>query len=948
MGSEKPDAVIARLLLAATAAFSLAASASPLSSWAFRVLRTDHFEIVYRDNQKDLAKRYAVASEQAYELLIPIFKEAPSKTILVITDETDASNGLATFLPYPTIYVYPVLPTTLDSIDEFGDWPLEMVVHEYTHILNMYPAHGFYVPLKWIFGNVVCPNAVLPKWYLEGLAVNLESRLTDHGRLRSSETQAAARVLVNSHRLAEEDIPRINQPDISTWPYGSRPYLFGGWWWSQVQTEKGAGIIDTWNQNFSRRIPFFLNGPMAEQTQKTAEGLLGSTHESIEKTANEQLDILASEKTNLSTRLTPEEDGEQTVFAISPNGKRLMYWVSLGSGKGSRVYVRERVEITDAFTSVPAKKLFKTVGAQRARWIDDDRIVFDQTDPSSPRVSYRDLYKYDFTTDDVTRLTKGERAQEPSPRGDRIAFIQNDGGRNHLMLLDLKTGKSEGLVHSSYTQRLSSPEFLDDDTLLFVLRQRSGKEQVMSYSFKTKKTSAWNDKLASVQHLRVLPKGVFLSNADTGVRNAFIVTPTETMAVSNTFSDIQTVDYDAGRNEVLASELTPLGRRLMSFPLQTYKPPKISPVPLEKPPTPQTTKVKIKEEGYYPIAYMLPRYWIPFVYPVENGLLFQGTTSNADPVGRNRYSIAGAWDTVTRKPSYGLDYVNSSLPTDIGLAYGKSVYAVGAGPKIIESQFAGLNLINTWPFNTKYASWRLGGVYSDTESSSVKYKRMGPTTGVTYSRLDSPLNNRFGYHASVAHEEFIKNQNEWVGYGHTSFHLAEKMNVGKGGIVLHAKGAFAPKLPKGLPTYDLGDRTVGGNYLVNLTGSDYMLRGYPSGSFVGRKILNANLEYAFPLVDTIGGYGTFPVFLKDLELAFFVDTVAVDGYATEKETGRPWNVRMNRFFSGTGGELRLNSTTGYHLPISLILGGYYGFTGKYGGGFTPFFGIGLSGLGALE
>ncbi len=86
-----------------------------------------------------------------------------------------------------------MLPTSFDSLDEFGDWALEMMIHEYTHILNMYPAHGIYVPFKWVFGTVVRPNAILPRWWLEGLAVNLESRLTSHGRLKSTETAAAAR-----------------------------------------------------------------------------------------------------------------------------------------------------------------------------------------------------------------------------------------------------------------------------------------------------------------------------------------------------------------------------------------------------------------------------------------------------------------------------------------------------------------------------------------------------------------------------------------------------------------------------------------------------------------------------------------------------------------------------------------------------------------------------------
>src|SRR4051812_16985623 len=113
------------------------AASDPAKS--YRVLYTPHFEIIFAEEQRELAKRYALAAEQAYELLAPFFTEAPPVTPIFLNDNTDGSNGMASFLPYPVISVFPVLPGTLESVDDFGDWTLEMIVHEYTHILNMYP-----------------------------------------------------------------------------------------------------------------------------------------------------------------------------------------------------------------------------------------------------------------------------------------------------------------------------------------------------------------------------------------------------------------------------------------------------------------------------------------------------------------------------------------------------------------------------------------------------------------------------------------------------------------------------------------------------------------------------------------------------------------------------------------------------------------------------------------
>ena len=59
------------------------------SSWRFRVLQSPHFEIIFREDHKELAKRYILAAEQAHELLFPIFKEGPSHTIIFLRDDTD-------------------------------------------------------------------------------------------------------------------------------------------------------------------------------------------------------------------------------------------------------------------------------------------------------------------------------------------------------------------------------------------------------------------------------------------------------------------------------------------------------------------------------------------------------------------------------------------------------------------------------------------------------------------------------------------------------------------------------------------------------------------------------------------------------------------------------------------------------------------------------------------
>ncbi len=920
-------------------------------AWSFNVLTSPHFELIYRSDkggdQKELAKRYILAAEQAHELLFPIFKESPARTIILLKDDADGSNGLANFLPYPHITVYPVLPSTLDSVDEYGDWAFEMMLHEYTHILNMYPAHGIYVPLKWIFGTVVRPNAVLPRWWLEGLAVNLESSLSDHGRLKSSETSGSARALILMDKFKDENVSRINEAGLSSWPHGGRPYLYGAWWWDQAQREKGFPVIDIWNQNYSRRLPFFLNGPVLEQTTKTPDQFLRHTLDTITETGKKQIEAIEAAGKQSGVTIT-EEKGEQNIFAVSPDGNRLLYWLSR-PGAGSEVRMKTRSEEKKPFHEIESERLFKAVGGLRVHWMTNDRFVFDQIDIKYPYGSYRDLWTYDIHTKEKRRLTTQARAQEPgpSPKGDKIAFIQNEGGRNRLMLLDMNDFKIRSLLIGNLYQRLSWPEFINDNDVVFSVRQKSGREKLHMINVRSKKVSPFNETLSSAQNSRFTSEGLFVTDALTNARNVYQIKNGSVQARSNTLTDIQTVDFDPQRRELIVSELTGEGRRIKAIPFENYNPPKLEQPKWETAPKPLTTKVKVEEESFSPLSYMLPRYWIPFIYQVEDGLIFQGMTANQDPLGRNQYTLNASFDTVTDKPSYGFSYANSSTPVGMGLGYNRSVSYLGASGLVVESQAAAVSLIPEWPFYSRFVNLSLGAGYGDTKRGAIEYKRLGPTASIEYSRLQNPLNERFGYHAELRHTEYIE-QDDYLKYARTYAHVATQATVfGKQRVFFQARGALAPQQPTNT-IVDLGDRNVGGNYLINLANSNFLLRGYPSGTFVGRKIVNANLEYALPLTDFDKGFGTFPVFLRGLELAFFTDMMAVDGAGYDQGRARYVRTSMSENYVGSGAELRLNTTSLYHLPLSLTFGLYYGFNDRFGGGLSPFFGFGFGGLNPLE
>lgn len=919
-------------------------------SWKFATLRSEHFDVIYREEQKDIARVYSEASERAHQLLLPLFREAPTRTVVVLRDDTDIANGMATFLPYPLIVINPVPPLASESISDYGDWALEIMIHEYTHILNMHPVHGWIRPLQYVFGTVIKPNALLPRWYLEGLAVNTESRLTPFGRLRSAEDGGSLRAAVEGKILPKESIDRVNESAIPTWPLGTRPYLFGSVWWAEAFSANPKAFFEL-NQDFSQRLPFFLNRPLKTRLGASAQDLLNQSYKRVESRAHEHFAAIEKAGGEGGQSLSGDPAADLSLPVLSPDGLTLAY-LARNVGLAAQIRLAHRTSLTEAFDLKKSRTLARSSGTTRLAWAPDGQaLVFDQIDIESPFTNFRDLYRQPLAGKSE-RLTRGLRAQEPafSPDGKQVAFIQTEAGRTSLGLLDLTSRQSRVLLKAPIQERLAQPIFWNDQ-LFLLWRSTDGRDRLVSVDPSTGVSSDTDVNLQNLFFLNRSSKGLLLGSAETGAANIYLWDRKVVRPITNTLTSIGGATWDEGRSEWIVSRLTAEGNRLRTLAFATTQPPTLTPffdVPAA--PEPPLVKTAPEERSYQPWRYLAPHYWVPFIYPVEKGVLFQGQTYNMDPVGRNEYSLLGSYDSVTRKGGFGFDYANSSTPATLDLSYSRFQNYLGASGITLENQRARIGAGFFLFPHSKFWRANVSGLWTQIEGTET-VRRLGPGVGLHYSRLENPFSNR-GYAFSVNHREFIP-QGQNLHYGSSSAALEFRTGTGATSshhFVLNMKAALAPRLPFH-QVVDLGERSLGANYLISLAGGDYLLRGYPSGTFVGRKVLNANLEYQIPLKGYWSGWGTMPLFLRDLEGAAFFDTMAVDGGAyrmdRNPEARGYYRTHLREFYSGTGIEIRLNTTAAYHLPLTITMGLYYGLKNEYSGGFTQFLGITYEGLSAL-
>jgi outer membrane protein assembly factor BamA len=141
-------------------------------------------------------------------------------------------------------------------------------------------------------------------------------------------------------------------------------------------------------------------------------------------------------------------------------------------------------------------------------------------------------------------------------------------------------------------------------------------------------------------------------------------------------------------------------------------------------------------------------------------------------------------------------------------------------------------------------------------------------------------------------------------------------------LVLNAGGGVADGTIGGRAPFELGGATAP-DPLALLPGTvsapSSQLRGYPVGALAGTGFVVGNLELRFPLADPTRGRSTWPVFLRRVHGALFLD--GGDAFDLPRQVaiaGHELSEKQLRF--STGAELRLEVVLGYYIRTDIRLG----------------------------
>jgi hypothetical protein len=687
----------AALLTLAFACLALPARAGdPYLRWY--TIDTPHFRIHFHSGLEPVAQRIATLGEGIHRRLVPHLGWEPTEiTEIVLTDDTDSANGSAGVIPYNQVRMFASAPDDMSPLADYEDWTLELLTHEYTHILHVDNLSGLPAILNAVLGKTYAPNQTQPRWILEGLAVAMESRHTAAGRLRSTQFDMYLRADVLEDNLAELD--QISNPS-RRWPGGNLWYLYGSkfieWIADVYGPETFAAVATDYGANI---IPWGINRSIRRATGRTYPELYRGWRYHLKRRYEAQAQAVRRRGLREGKRLT--HHGQ---VAQSP---RFVPACARASEREELVYFRDDGHETAGIYRLPLapsrdasfeddSEIVARAGGRVGGFDAECGLVFENTAPSRRRYYFGDLFRQPAgtrsprgTEKSRQRLSTGRRLRDPdvSPDGRRVVYVTNESGTTTLRSAELSPElglKSERrLVPSARFEQAYTPRFSPDGRrVAYSAWSRGGYRDVRVVDFDSGRFIEISHDRAIDQQPTFTPDGRFVvfTSDRTGIPNvyAYELSTRRLSQVTNVINGAYMPELSSDGRTLVYVGYTSEGFDLFSMPFDPARFLPALPYLDDRPhplPDPDTRHWAVTPYNPWPTL-------VPRAYEIElftNAGRFGGdalrlSTNASDAVGIHAFaaSVTLEFEDSSRadfadpvEPIAALDYVYRRLPFDL-------------------------------------------------------------------------------------------------------------------------------------------------------------------------------------------------------------------------------------------------------------------------------------------
>jgi hypothetical protein len=923
-------------------------------------LTSPHFRVHFHAGLEPLAQKVAAVAEGVFQRVTPSLGYVPTtRTEIVLTDDSEAANGVASQLPYPAVLLYASAPDDMSSLGEYDDWVTELVTHEFTHILQLGNTSGIPGVINRILGPTYVPNEEQPHWILEGLAVAMETEHTTGGRLRGTQFEMFLRTdVLNGTVPALDEISHFRR----RWPRGTLWYLYGSKFVGWIASIYGPDVYGAVVTDYGAQvIPWGINRSIRRATSRTYEELYAAFLIDTERRIRAQAREVRARGLREGRRVTTRGG-----VAIGPR------FLPKACGGERRVsYVREDLDTHGGVYTVPLDGLpadgreehvVRTIGRSHA-WGPDCSLYFEGLLPSARRYFWNDLSRLppgerspEGTENVRERLTTSRRARDVdvSPDGRAAVYVTNDRGTTTLRIVDItaehRFENERRLVPSGRFEQAFTPRFSPDGRrVAYGAWTAGGHRDIRIVDVDTGHLVELFRDRAIDQQPAWSPDGktLYFTSDRSGIANVYAWdTATGALAqVTNVLGGAFMPEPSPDGKHLVYVGYGPDGFDLFELELDRGRFLPALPSPVDRSTPPEAPEADFEVVSYRAFPTVLPRAYTLSYGTGTFGPVVRVTTSGVDAIGRHGF------------------LADASIHTRSGDLLGSLSYSYGRLPfGFNASLFRGAALRNDYRFGDN--------------ARSVIEHQTGVTTGVYYAIPGAFDDQAVALSYTLAHWEHerpidpdispeaplpVEPPSGTIGIVRLGYEFSNASTTGMAvslerGLSVTVAGDFAdpawgsedtltafsasvrgyvpmPWLRHHVLAVALSGGSSIGSYVREgfyATGgfadtsplsldttavlqSGFVLRGYEPGAFKGTNYHLANAEYRFPIVYVDRGVSTLPAFLSTISGALFFDA---GGAYDRMNLRRPFDV----LHAGVGAELWVGFVLGYFSRVELRLG----------------------------